>query len=102
MNQIEWEKEFEEKFYLVGTDERDLDGQGTRDEIKDFIRETIAKAETDAKRETYQDAKARVPLGMFMDGGKYYNEDFVKGFHDCRDAVNSSLDERIKALTNQK
>lgn len=33
------DREFEERFYLVGTDERDFDGQGTRDDIKSFMRE---------------------------------------------------------------
>lgn len=42
--QEDWREEFEKKFYLVGTDERYLDGPGVRDEIKSFISSVEKKA----------------------------------------------------------
>lgn len=41
----EWEIEFEQKFPLVGTDERDFDGQAVRDEIKSFIKTLLSHRE---------------------------------------------------------
>lgn len=39
----DWRERFEEKFSHVGTDERDLDGQLVREDIKAFITELLVE-----------------------------------------------------------
>lgn len=49
-----WEERFEKQFYLVGTDERDFDGQVVRYELKAFI----AKEKEESKR--YENEKGQL------------------------------------------
>lgn len=76
----EWAIKFEKQFYLVGTDERDS-GQGTRDEIKEFIRRLLASKEKEGYQkglvenaialdkellDAFKDAKIGEPLQEIM------------------------------------
>lgn len=50
----EEEKKFEADFPFLGTDERDLDGSGTRDEVKDWIRAHDQRLLSHIREEVYK------------------------------------------------
>ena len=77
-----WEEEFEKKFCLVGTDERDFNGQGTRDEIKSFIRSLLLSQLTTLQermpKEKEPDAiREAVDKSMFVTAAE------MNGYNSC-------------------